>query len=480
MKKLKAVKKVVKQELVLDPTPRHSWETCPQDYIDQGVLSLEPMTAKEENREDVLNEMLDSPDVYAEEKYDGTRCLLHFSLIKEHPFKSECRLFSRRVSKKTGWYSENTDSMPLIRDISIPELNGTVIDGELFIPNRPFKDVSGTLNCKYDKAIERQKELGNITLHAFDILRYKGIDVTILPLWKRKEYLQEVISSVEQHYSNPPIVMAPYSLEGFAVKVSPSLLKSVDSGDLDEVYPNFVAHVRECGPRSREIVLLNKRAYYEYIVLTGGEGIILKHKTGNYYHKRGREYTKLKKFLTRECIVIGFTEPTHYYEGKHEEDWEYWEDRNEDLIHISDAKAMSLIEKQMKGCKPVTKHHYYKWIGNVIFGVIVTPEEKEKLLKSKKGKTFEFTKLSIQGPPCNDFHEYDVLTVGECAGFDEEEREHISNNLSDYECAVVEIKANEIFKDTGKLRHPRFLRWRTDKNPEECTWEDHINVFNFD
>jgi ATP-dependent DNA ligase len=39
---------------------------------------------------------------------------------------------------------------------------------------------------------------------------------------------------------------------------------------------------------------------------------------------------------------------------------------------------------------------------------------------------------------------------------------------------VLEVKANELFKDTGKMRHPRFLRMRPDKNPEDCTWKDHI------
>ena len=41
--------------------------------------------------------------------------------------------------------------------------------------------------------------------------------------------------------------------------------------------------------------------------------------------------------------------------------------------------------------------------------------------------------------------------------------------------SVLEVKANELFKDTGKLRHPRFLRFRTDKSPLECTLKGHLN-----
>ena len=40
--------------------------------------------------------------------------------------------------------------------------------------------------------------------------------------------------------------------------------------------------------------------------------------------------------------------------------------------------------------------------------------------------------------------------------------------------SVVEVKANELFKDSGKLRHPRYMRRRFDKSAEECTWENHL------
>ena len=49
-----------------------------------------------------------------------------------------------------------------------------------------------------------------------------------------------------------------------------------------------------------------------------------------------------------------------------------------------------------------------------------------------------------------------------------------SKNPEKYLFTTIEVKANEIFKDTGKLRHPRFLRCRFDKNPEDCTWKNHI------
>ena len=39
---------------------------------------------------------------------------------------------------------------------------------------------------------------------------------------------------------------------------------------------------------------------------------------------------------------------------------------------------------------------------------------------------------------------------------------------------VIEVGANELIKKTGKLRHPRFMRFREDKEADRCIWKDHI------
>ena len=115
--------------------------TCAEDYENAGVRAISPMLAKELEDEEKQDACLNSTDYYIEEKFDGTRATLHF-------YEEFTRCFSRRVSEKTGWFCENSDSVPHIRDLKIPELAGTIIDGEMFIPNRPFKDVSSTLNCR--------------------------------------------------------------------------------------------------------------------------------------------------------------------------------------------------------------------------------------------------------------------------------------------------------------------------------------------
>ena len=99
------------------------------------------------------------------------------------------------------------------------------------------------------------------------------------------------------------------------------------------------------------------------------------------------------------------------------------------------------------------------WIGTVKFGVEITAQELEKWKKDNPNKQPELIGRH--------------LVVGECSGFDEDTREFITNNKESLKHTVIEVGANEILK-TGKLRHPRFIRFRDDKSPEMCIWKDHI------
>lgn len=401
-----------------------------EDYDNSGLLYIEPMTAHALETEEEQDEKLNDSNYIVEEKFDGTRAILHFKSYG-------CRVFSRRISKKTNWFTENSDSLPQMRDLIIPELDGTIIDGEMFIPDRPFKDVSSTLNCKWDKAIERQKELGDIVLHTFDILYYKGIKIEHLSLKRRKTFLRKVFDVLKKH-GVKCIVEVPYFECGKHILIQHK-----------EPYDNWGE------------MLANAREYYNRIVSYGGEGVIVKDTRAIYEHKRSKGFLKIKKFYTRECILMGFSEPTKYYDGKFPDDrWDYWEtpDNEEKLFPTDSAK--SLLKK---GYKPLTKFHYMKWVGNMLFGVLITDEEVKSL---PKGKTFDFDYIiNTEGV------KQKVLIVGECSGFDDELRCKLSDK---YLGRVIEVKCNEIFKDTGKLRHPRFLRFRPDKDFEECTYANHI------
>lgn len=446
----------------MNPVALFTEYNCAEDYERAGLRYVTPMLAKELEDEEKQNACLNSPDYFIEEKFDGTRATLHFC-------KEYTRCFSRRVSEKTGWFCENSDSVPHIRDICIPELEGTILDGEMFIPNRPFKDVSSTLNCKWDKAVSRQEEIGKIVFHAFDIMYYKGIRVEMMPLHRRKVYLQKVIDAVNSEY----IEMVKFYSCDSTVPVRIDNVANLRSKESS--YPTLVKEINALDTGNNPFINpvgVTPRAYYEYIVATGGEGVIVKPKDGKYYYKRGWEYSKIKKFLTREVIIMGFTEPTKEYKGKFPtiDKWDYWETSEHDIYDLSNGTP---FEKEHfkedwypNDCIPVSKFFAKGWVGNIRFGVIVTPEEVEKLPKNKK---FNIEELTIEGESVL------VLEVGECSGFDEQTREYMTENQKELIGFVLEVKANEIFKDTGKLRHPRFLRLRTDKSPLECTLKGHLN-----
>ena len=425
------------------------WD-CPEAFKMAGIRGYEPMTAKELDTEEKQDFELGLSENILEEKFDGTRALVYFLSQEDVDDNSVgfCRIFSRRISKKTNFYVENSDSLPHLRDIDVPDLSGTILDGEMFINGRPFKDVSSTLNCKWDKAIDRQLELGFITFHAFDILFYKGIDLRKMPLIRRKEYLRFAVEEAnspyieEVKYFNCGEKVCVCDYEDTNGHIS-DVYKSLKAKDLLDCYPTFSKEAEK--GLSHDMVFLSPRAFYEYIVATGGEGVIVKPKKGLYHHKRGWEYSKIKKFLTRELILIGFDEPTKEYTGKAPKNWAYYEDG-----------------------VPVTKHYYNKQVGNMILGVLLTEDELNNIPENKRGHLHQYIGVN------ND--ELYLMEVCNCGGYSDEERAYFTRNADRLVGKVVEVKCNEIMKDSGRMRHPRYLRMRDDKEAERCIWIDHINT----
>ncbi len=534
-------------------------ETYPQkfgDYVDEmvyyanNVIPVEPMSAKEPLNEEQMELMFNSEDFICEEKKDGTRATLH---IRE----DGNRVFSRRISKKTNWYSENTDSLPHIRDIKVPkELMGTILDGELAIPNGEFKDISSIMNCLWDEAILRQQESDKwVVLNVFDIIYYKGIYVAKMPLYKRKALIKKVVDSIKSEY----IRAEEWTYDNVCRTLTKELCeKFLQDKGLQETYPNLFYDIRnnydgedivdiEINKRSwyeyvvlnggeglmmkpkdgtyrhtrgreytkikkfttRECILMG-RSWYEYVVLNGGEGLMMKPKDGTYRHTRGREYTKIKKFTTRECILMGFNSPTEIYEGKERDTWQYWGMyRQGSLEEIIEGDEPSPYTRDHH-VEPLTKHFAKGWIGTILYGVIITAQELKEWQKANpKEKAwvtmYKDRQILIVGE-CSGvwigtilygviitaqelkewqkanpkekawvtmYKDRQILIVGECSGVDEETREYMTNNQCDLIGKVIELKCHEVLK-TGKLRHPRFLRFRDDKEMERCIYKDHM------
>jgi ATP-dependent DNA ligase len=71
-----------------------------------------------------------------------------------------------------------------------------------------------------------------------------------------------------------------------------------------------------------------------------------------------------------------------------------------------------------------------------------------------------------------DFDAYaaSLQEVGFASGMTDAERDDIWKHRDEYLGRVVDISAQEVTKD-GRLRHPRFLRFRDDVSPETLTME---------
>lgn len=463
-----------------DHDPKYSYAVSAEDYERDGIIGLEPMTAKELNTEDKIREAFNNKDNIIEEKFDGTRALLYL-------VDGGCRVFSRRISKKTGFYVENTDSVPYIRDsVFDSSMKGTVLDGEMFIPGRDFSLSCGIMNSRYDRAVQQQEKYGYEVLHVFDILMFEGEDVTKFPLWKRKKLVERVVKQLD----NPYVVEVSYSyIKGedencirvpFNKKMYHRWMRDIHN--LTMRFPNLVTIFSREYPdevlRRMDKVFLTPMQYYEYVVFNGGEGVMIKNSNGCYHHKRGWEYSKIKKFLTRECIILGFTEPEKEYKGKFPDPakWDYWEYKDGNSINLG---TFSYVERSdfihrtwnKEDFTPVSKYYYNRWVGNIRLGVVISEEEYKESSLSKENTSFTFI------PSCSIASNHTkniVIEVGDCSGFDEYWREEFSVLRDVYVGKVVEVKAQEVFKKTGKMRHPRFLRLRPDKNPLDCTWKDHV------
>lgn len=172
----------------------------------------------------------------------------------------------------------------------------------------------------------------------------------------------------------------------------------------------------------------------EYLA-DGFEGVVITYQEAPYRPgKRSiKDTLKIKKELqeTIDCVVIGANPPTKIYNGKEIENWTFWyneqtDEKINDLMYRDYADGAPVI--------PVTKNWFYGWAGSLKLGMY------------KDGK---------------------MIQVGSLSGITDD----IKENWKDYLGQVVEVAAMEVM-DTGGIRHPKFVQFRSDKQPEECVYEN--------
>lgn len=126
-------------------------------------------------------------------KIDGAHVLYHFKSPG-----TLARVHSYRASERQGGVIEHTHKLPDYHEHRTPNaLRDTIVRGELYAVDSkgealPAARVGGILNAGVWKSREMQKTDGKLVPIIFDVMQYKGRDVSKLPYGEKKQILSEV------------------------------------------------------------------------------------------------------------------------------------------------------------------------------------------------------------------------------------------------------------------------------------------------
>lgn len=226
------------------------------------IERIEPMLAATADK-DLIKQLYKDPNWIAEEKFDGERYMLHLG-------NEGNKLYSRNISSVTNQPIDRAANVPHLTSKIYPDLDGTVIDGEILAPVGNFSKVSSIMGSLPDKGIAYQKANGNAVYRVFDICYYRGQDVMNLTLVERRAILELVVNLL-----NVPEI---------------TIVKQQAN---------------------------NTEQYYKDIVNANGEGIILKHIQSKYI-PNGRskdDWIKVKQVATWDVVIMSYTDPEQFTEN---------------------------------------------------------------------------------------------------------------------------------------------------------------------
>lgn len=270
------------------------------------------------NKKDKLSEICASGEYFAEEKLDGA--LYQFCRTNRGNY-----LFGRTVSVKNGLLTNKIDNVPHINSALSCLPCGTVIVGEIYVPDGTSKNVTSIMGCLPAEAIKRQDKQGKIKYYLHDMIFYNGEN---MQSWGAEARYQKLVE-----------VWNKFHLEQF------DFLRLADSFDT--------------GIEER----------LSQILSAGGEGIVLKKKDAPYSEGKRPAWAtiKCKQMDTIDLVCTRAIEATKEYTGKELETWSYWQERSERDQNgeytwlSSEGQYYEDYLHNPHIYRPITKPYFYGW-----------------------------------------------------------------------------------------------------------------------
>ena len=221
------------------------------DFVSKiGVMKPASIDEDKEKEVDRLNSLLLSEDYAAEEKIDGCHYLMF-----------GCRFFSTEGVEKT-------DNYPHLRDFFMSQqFPNLILDGEINYPGKTSQYVTRATGAGADNSVAFQEENGFVHYTLWDILR------TPKGTWLLNKPYHERRSILEQYYNR---FIKGSSLEEY--------IKLVDR--------------RTSG----------KKEFYEEIIASGREGVVLKQLDSPYFMNTKKKWVwmKIKQKDTADLFIVGY------------------------------------------------------------------------------------------------------------------------------------------------------------------------------
>lgn len=270
------------------------------------------------NKKDKLSEICASGEYFAEEKLDGA--LYQFCRTNRGNY-----LFGRTVSVKNGLLTNKIDNVPHVNSALSCLPCGTVIVGEIYVPDGTSKNVTSIMGCLPAEAIKRQDKQGKIKYYLHDMIFYNGEN---MQSWGAEARYQKLVEAWNE-----------FHLEQFDFL---RLAESFDTGIEERL---------------------------SQILAAGGEGIVLKKKDAPYSEGKRPAWAtiKCKQMDTIDLVCTRAIEATKEYTGKELETWPYWQERSEQDQNgeytwlSSEGQYYEDYLHNPHIYRPVTKPYFYGW-----------------------------------------------------------------------------------------------------------------------